>query len=64
MMELFAHCVYWWTDPKLPCPTNAPNFSSRSEFPKEMVEDFRPDLMQSLPIFSGENLKGDEVVLV
>ncbi len=64
MMDFFAHCVYWWTDPKLPCPTNAPNFTWSSEFPKEMVKDFRRDLMQSWPILSGENLKGNEVALL
>lgn len=63
MMDFFAHC-YWWTNPKLPCPTNAPNITRRSEFPKEMVEDFRPDFMQSWAIFSGENLKGDKLVLL
>jgi hypothetical protein len=29
-----------------------------------MVENFRPDLMQSLPIFSGENLKGVFLVCI
>jgi hypothetical protein len=29
-----------------------------------MVKDFRRDLMQSWPILSGENLKGNEVALL